>query len=58
MLINGVTLGVNICLSMTYGRIVEAPPYNWPHSTTSYSNAGQIITSLVALPACKFSMTG
>ena len=36
---------------MTYGRIVEAPPYNWDPSSTSYSNAGQIVTSLVALPA-------
>ncbi|KAH7361588.1 major facilitator superfamily domain-containing protein [Plectosphaerella cucumerina] len=50
MLVNGVTLGANIALSMTYGRIVEGPPYNWPHSSTSYSNAGQIVTSLVALP--------
>jgi hypothetical protein len=30
-----------------YGRIVESPPYNWPHSSTSYSNTGQIVTSLV-----------
>ncbi|TLS27674.1 hypothetical protein PpBr36_05023 [Pyricularia pennisetigena] len=50
MLINGVTLGANVALSMSYSRVVESPPYNWPSSSTSYSNAGQIITSLVALP--------
>ncbi|SPO27207.1 related to transporter protein HOL1 [Ustilago trichophora] len=48
--INGVTLGCNIAIGMTYGSILEAAPYNWPHSSVSYANAGQIVTSLVALP--------
>ncbi|KAM0190007.1 hypothetical protein ACHAPA_007835 [Fusarium lateritium] len=34
----------------TYGQIVTSPPYNWPQSSASYVNAGQIVTSLVALP--------
>ncbi|KAM0350519.1 hypothetical protein ACHAPU_003000 [Fusarium lateritium] len=48
--LNGLTLGVNIAIGTTYGSIVTAPPYNWPQSSASYVNAGQIVTSLVALP--------
>lgn len=47
MLVNGITLGASVALSMTYSRIVESPAYNWPASSASYSNAGQIVTSLV-----------
>ncbi|KAM5354630.1 hypothetical protein ACJ41O_001277 [Fusarium nematophilum] len=48
--INGLTLGVNIAIGTTYGHIVTSPPYNWPQTSASYVNAGQIVTSLVALP--------
>ena len=41
-------------LFLQYGSIVEGAPYNWPHSSTSYANTGQIITSLVALPIYGF----
>ena len=50
LLLNGLTLGVNIAIGTTYGHIVTSPPYNWPQSSASYVNAGQIVTSLVALP--------
>ncbi|KAJ9480427.1 Protein HOL1 [Pseudozyma hubeiensis] len=50
LLINGVTLGCNIALSMTYGSIVGKAPYNWSNDSVSYANTGQIATSLVALP--------
>ncbi|KAF5707533.1 HOL1-like transporter [Fusarium globosum] len=52
--LNGLTLGVNIAIGTTYGSIVTAPPYNWPQSSASYVNAGQIVTSLVALPCFGF----
>ncbi|KAH6951795.1 hypothetical protein FAVG1_09396 [Fusarium avenaceum] len=48
--LNGLTLGVNIAIGTTYGQIVTSPPYNWPQSSASYVNAGQIVTSLIALP--------
>ncbi|KAF4974423.1 hypothetical protein FZEAL_8666 [Fusarium zealandicum] len=54
MCLNGLTLGVNIAIGTTYGGIVTSPPYNWPQTSASYVNAGQIITSLVALPVFGF----
>lgn len=50
MCLNGLTLGVNIAIATTYGKIVSSPPYNWPDSAASYVNCGQIVTALVALP--------
>ncbi|TKY87857.1 hypothetical protein EX895_003438 [Sporisorium graminicola] len=50
LLINGVTLGCNIAISMTYGKIVQGAPYNWSDDSVSYCNTGQIVTSIVALP--------
>jgi hypothetical protein len=50
MCLNGLTIGVNIAIGTTYGTIVTSPPYNWPQTSASYVNAGQIATSLVALP--------
>ncbi|WAO96417.1 Hypothetical protein NCS54_01409000 [Fusarium falciforme] len=50
MCLNGLTIGVNIAIGTTYGNIVTSPPYNWPQTSASYVNAGQIATSLVALP--------
>ncbi|KAL4731651.1 hypothetical protein ACLX1H_000628 [Fusarium chlamydosporum] len=50
LLLNGLTLGVNIAIGTTYGHIVTSPPYNWAQDSASYVNAGQIVTSLVALP--------
>lgn len=50
MCLNGLTLGVNIAIGTTYGGIVEAPPYNWAHSVTSYANTGQILVAVAALP--------
>ncbi|KAI1874669.1 hypothetical protein JX265_004877 [Neoarthrinium moseri] len=48
--LNGLTLGVNIAIGTTYGSIITHAPYNWPDSSASYVNCGQIITALVALP--------
>jgi hypothetical protein len=48
--LNGLTLGTNIAIGTTYATIVQAEPYNWPDSSPSYVNCGQIVTSLVALP--------
>lgn len=48
--LNGLTLGVNIAIGTTYAQVVEAPPYNWAHSSASYVNASQIVVALVALP--------
>src|SRR4051812_29369993 len=50
MCLNGLTLGVNIAIGTTYGSIVTSAPYNWPETSASYVNCGQIVTSLAALP--------
>ncbi|KAF4551080.1 Hypothetical protein D9617_14g075360 [Elsinoe fawcettii] len=50
MCINGLTLGVNVAIGTTYGNILHAAPYNWPNSSISYANCGQIVTALAALP--------
>jgi hypothetical protein len=50
MCLNGFVLGVNISIGTTYGNIVTSAPYNWPDTSTSYVNIGQIVSSLVALP--------
>ncbi|KAF1955747.1 MFS general substrate transporter [Byssothecium circinans] len=47
--LNGLTIGVNIAIGTTYGHITAAPPYNWPDSSASYVNAGQILVAFVAL---------
>ncbi|KAF2022406.1 MFS general substrate transporter [Aaosphaeria arxii CBS 175.79] len=48
--LNGLTIGVNIAIGTTYAGLVAAPPYNWPDSSASYVNAGQIVVAFVALP--------
>ncbi|PSK42888.1 hypothetical protein B9Z65_6842 [Elsinoe australis] len=50
LLLNGLTLGVNVAIGTTYGNILHAAPYNWPQSSISYANCGQIVTALAALP--------
>lgn len=50
MCLNGLTLGVNVAIGVTYGNIVSGEPYNWPHKSTSYANTGQIVVAIVALP--------
>ncbi|KAI1344440.1 major facilitator superfamily domain-containing protein [Xylariaceae sp. FL0016] len=50
MVLNGLTLGINIAMGTTYSAIITAPPYNWPDSSASYVNCGQIVTALIALP--------
>lgn len=48
--LNGLTIGINIAIGTTYSSILGAPPYNWPNSSISYVNCGQILVGLVALP--------
>lgn len=48
--LNGLTIGVNIAIGTTYGSILTAAPYNWPSSSASYVNCGQIFVALAALP--------
>ncbi|CAG8129169.1 unnamed protein product [Penicillium salamii] len=48
--LNGLTLGVNIAMGTTYGSILTAAPYNWPDTSASYVNCGQIVVALIALP--------
>ncbi|KAJ6026489.1 major facilitator superfamily domain-containing protein [Penicillium canescens] len=50
MVLNGFVLGVNVAISVVYSTILTSPPYNWPNSSPSYANCGQIITSIVAVP--------
>ncbi|PLB44133.1 putative MFS transporter [Aspergillus steynii IBT 23096] len=50
MLLNGLTIGVNIAIGTTYSTIVSSPPYNWPNSSASYVNCGQIVVAIAALP--------
>jgi hypothetical protein len=49
-LLTGLTLGINIAIGTTYGKIVTSPPYSWSDASASYVNASQIVTALVALP--------
>ncbi|KAL4924822.1 major facilitator superfamily domain-containing protein [Aspergillus undulatus] len=48
--LNGLTIGTNIAIGTTYANILHAPPYNWPNSSASYVNCGQIVVALLALP--------
>lgn len=41
---------MNIAIGTTYGGVVTHAPYNWPDSSASYVNAGQIVVAFVALP--------
>ncbi|KAI9035857.1 putative MFS transporter [Aspergillus affinis] len=50
LLLNGITIGTNIAISTTYSTIVSSPPYNWPDSSASYVNCGQIVVAIAALP--------
>lgn len=50
LLLNGLTLGVNIAIGTTYGGIVTSAPYNWPQDSASYVNCGQIVVAIVGLP--------
>lgn len=50
LLLNGLTIGVNIVIGTTYSGIVTSTPYNWPDKSASYVNCGQIVTALIALP--------
>ncbi|KAJ5370511.1 MFS transporter [Penicillium cataractarum] len=46
----GATLGINIAIGTAYNKVVTSPPYNWPSSSASYANTGQIFVSLIGFP--------
>jgi hypothetical protein len=48
--LNGLTIGVQIAMGTTYGTVLHKAPYNFPDSSVSYINAGQIVMALIALP--------
>ncbi|KAJ4540460.1 hypothetical protein HRR83_007758 [Exophiala dermatitidis] len=50
-LLNGLTLGVNVAMGTTYGNILGAAPYSWAQENISFAMSGQIVVSLIALPA-------
>ncbi|KIW88809.1 uncharacterized protein Z519_10293 [Cladophialophora bantiana CBS 173.52] len=50
LLLNGLTIGVNIAIGTTYGTVLTGAPYHWSNDTVSYVNCGQIIVALLALP--------
>ncbi|KAE8383078.1 major facilitator superfamily domain-containing protein [Aspergillus bertholletiae] len=50
LLINGLVIGVNVAIGTTYSTILSGAPYNWPDSSASYINCGQILVAVVALP--------
>lgn len=49
-LLNGVTLGINIAMGTTYGKIITDAPYSFGDNQASYVTVSQIVTALVALP--------
>lgn len=50
-LLNGLTLGVNVAIGTTYGNILSADPYSWAQENISFAMTGQIVVSLIGLPA-------
>ncbi|EXF85175.1 major facilitator superfamily transporter [Colletotrichum fioriniae PJ7] len=50
LLLNGLTIGVNIALGTTYGEILQKAPYNWKSSVVSFAMTGQIVVAFLALP--------
>ncbi|KAK1846027.1 major facilitator superfamily transporter [Colletotrichum chrysophilum] len=50
LLLNGLTIGVNIALGTTYGAILQAAPYSWSSSVVSFALTGQIVVAFLALP--------
>lgn len=48
---NGVFLGVNIAMGLTYGNILGGPVYHWASKYISVAMAGQIVVAFGAIPA-------
>lgn len=49
-MLNGLTLGVYIAIGTTLSTIITGKPYNWPDTSASYVNCGQVVVALLALP--------
>lgn len=49
-LMNGVIIGFDISIIITYGPILVAPPYNWPETSVSLTQIGQFPVAFLAIP--------
>ena len=49
-LMNGVIIGFDISIIITYGPILVAPPYNWPETSVSLTQVGQFPVAFIAIP--------
>lgn len=48
--LNGLGIGGPVSFSGCVARILTGKPYNWSKSVVSYSNSGQIVTAICAVP--------
>ncbi|KAK0123630.1 hypothetical protein ONS95_008645 [Cadophora gregata] len=49
-LMNGVIIGFDISIIITYGPILVAPPYSWPEASVSLTQVGQFPVAFIAIP--------
>ena len=49
-LMNGFFLAIDISISITYGPILVAPPYNWAKTSVSIAQVGQLPVAFIAMP--------
>ncbi|KAF4465655.1 MFS transporter, partial [Fusarium albosuccineum] len=47
---NGIFQGIDVSIQMTYGAVLTAPPYNWPNTTVSLIQLGQLAVAAISLP--------
>ncbi|KLU90384.1 hypothetical protein MAPG_09346 [Magnaporthiopsis poae ATCC 64411] len=47
---NGLIMGADIAIQITYGTALVSPPYNWAPTSVSLIQLGQIAVALVAVP--------
>jgi len=48
---NGIFLGVNIAMGLTYSNVLTGPVYHWDNKWVSVSQAGQIVVAFLCIPA-------
>lgn len=48
---NGIFLGVNIAMGLTYSNILSGPVYHWANKYISIAQAGQIVVAFICIPA-------
>ncbi|KAL8299066.1 hypothetical protein RB600_003565 [Gaeumannomyces tritici] len=47
---NGLIMGADIAIQITYGTALVSPPYNWAPTSVSLIQLGQIAVALIAVP--------